>query len=101
MAAAADAYSLLALDRPGDHLPGGVFARWLQSLLWRPAFALVTIVLPLVLPDGRPNGRFWRVVLWGALAVLRSMSPRRLCCPDLWAAPFLSAIRSASRLRVD
>ncbi|MFI7627389.1 sensor histidine kinase [Microbispora rosea] len=44
-------------------LRGVPLAAWAESWLWFPGLGTLTAVLPLVVPDGRPPGPRWRLVL--------------------------------------
>jgi len=59
LAGLADAYAGYALE---SGAAGAVSARWVQSLLWDPAFAVLLIALPLLFPTGRLPSRLWRPV---------------------------------------
>jgi signal transduction histidine kinase len=78
VAGLADAYAGYAF---ATGAPGAVFARWLQSLLWDPAFALLLVALPLLFPTGRLPSPRWRVVAVAAglgvatLLVVSALSP--------------------------
>jgi signal transduction histidine kinase len=68
LAGLADAYSAYAL---GSGTRGAVAARWVQSLLWDPAFAVLLVGLPLLFPTGRLPSRRWRpVATLGAVATV-------------------------------
>ncbi|MEV0237689.1 hypothetical protein [Nonomuraea sp. NPDC050786] len=57
----------------GHSLPGAEAALWVGNWTWRLAFALLALVLPLLLPDGRLLGRAWRpALLLAAAGVLAS-----------------------------
>jgi hypothetical protein len=47
---------------PGT-LPGGLYAAWLGSAAWPVSIGLVLFVL-LLFPDGKPQSRRWRPVVW-------------------------------------
>lgn len=64
------AYSLLV--RP-HALPGGVFASWVETWTWVPAFGLAIVVLPLVFPDGNLLSRRWRAAVYAGLAGLTAL----------------------------
>jgi two-component system NarL family sensor kinase len=51
----------------GSSLPYGELAQWLGSWLWSPAYIAVPVLLPLLLPDGRP---IWRWSGWLAAAAV-------------------------------
>jgi signal transduction histidine kinase len=59
VAGLADAYAGYAIE---SGAPGAVAARWVQSLLWDPAFAALLVGLPLLFPTGRLPSRRWRPV---------------------------------------
>ena len=48
----------------GWDLPFPIVAIWLEQWLWYPALGLVAPFTLLLFPDGKPAGRFWRVVAW-------------------------------------
>ncbi len=50
------------VDDPGS-LPLGDLASWFQAWAWMPGWLLATTLLPVVFPDGRPEGRH-RVLAW-------------------------------------
>ncbi|MEU6789610.1 histidine kinase [Nonomuraea angiospora] len=52
----------------GHPLPGAEAALWVGNWTWRTGFALIALVLPLLLPDGRLLGRGWRPAMWLAAA---------------------------------
>jgi signal transduction histidine kinase len=68
LAGLADAYAGYAF---GSGAPGAVGARWVQSLLWDPAFAVLLVGLPLLFPTGRLPSRRWRPV--AALAAVATV----------------------------
>jgi signal transduction histidine kinase len=71
IAGLADAYAGYAV---ASGAAGGTLARWLQSLLWDPAFSLLLVGLPLLFPAGRlPSGRWRAVAAVAALATLTLM----------------------------
>jgi signal transduction histidine kinase len=78
VAGLADAYAGYAFTTGA---PGAVVARWLQSLLWDPAFALLLVALPLLFPTGRLPSPGWRPVAAAAglgvvtLLVVSALSP--------------------------
>jgi signal transduction histidine kinase len=78
VAGLADAYAGYAF---ASGAPGAVIARWLQSLLWDPAFALLLVALPLLFPTGRLPSPRWRAVAVAAglgvtaLLVVGALSP--------------------------
>jgi signal transduction histidine kinase len=78
VAGLADAYAGYAF---ATGAPGAVVARWLQSLLWDPAFALLLVALPLLFPTGRLPSPPWRPVAIAAglgvatLLVVSALSP--------------------------
>jgi hypothetical protein len=53
-------------------LPAGEYVGWLQLWIWLPFFALITVYLFLLFPDGRLPGPSWRPVSWlaGGFAVI-------------------------------
>ncbi len=56
------AYVGLAAD--GAAPPAAAWAYWLASFLWYPAYALVTTLLLVIFPDGRPpSPRWWPLVV--------------------------------------
>jgi two-component system NarL family sensor kinase len=57
----------------GSSWPHGELAQWLGSWLWSPAYIAVAVLLPLLLPDGRPIWR-WSAWLAGAAVVLTAVS---------------------------
>jgi signal transduction histidine kinase len=65
-------------------LPGGEYVGWLQTWIWVPFVALITIYLPLLFPDGRLPGPRWRSVGWLAagfaviVATAVAVSPGRV-----------------------
>jgi hypothetical protein len=54
------------------NLPGGEYVGWLQTWIWVPFVALITVYLFLLFPDGRLPGPSWRPVSWltGGFAVI-------------------------------
>jgi hypothetical protein len=64
--------SYVYVEGHGD-LPGGTLAAWLYLWTWFPALGL-TVLLPLLFPDGRPPGPRWRPVLWGMGAYIALMT---------------------------
>jgi hypothetical protein len=68
LAGLADAYAGYALE---SGAPGAVGTRWVQSLLWDPAFAVLLVGLPLLFPTGRLPSRRWRPV--AALGVVATV----------------------------
>jgi hypothetical protein len=51
-----DTWQSTAHDNPGL-LPWGDAAHWVGMWLWFPPWVLVTTLLPVIFPDGRPTGR--------------------------------------------
>ncbi|QKG26224.1 sensor histidine kinase [Actinomadura verrucosospora] len=49
--------------------PGAAFLRWLGTWLWAVDTYALTLVLPLIFPDGRVVSRWFRPVLWLACLV--------------------------------
>lgn len=67
--AVAASYARYALIRSPGSLPSGVTAAWVSS--WEYAIPTgLSLVLPLVFPDGRLLSRRWRPALWAALAFI-------------------------------
>ena len=52
--------------------PGAEWALWLTLWLWSPAYVAVPVLLPLLLPDGRPVWR-WSAWLAGAAVVVTAV----------------------------
>ena len=74
MVAVSDAqlYAIKALIVQPGSLPVAPLIGWIGSWLYMPAVLLLTCFLPLLFPDGRPPGRFWRWYL--LLAALISIA---------------------------
>jgi signal transduction histidine kinase len=51
-------------------LHGVAWAAWMESWLWFPGLAALTSVLPFLVPDGRPPGRRWRLVVHLSIGVV-------------------------------
>lgn len=67
------AYVALAAD--GSSPPAAAWTYWLASFLWYPAYALVTTLLPVIFPDGRPpSPRWWPLVIAIVLFVVVDMA---------------------------
>jgi signal transduction histidine kinase len=60
----------VALAGDGSLPPGASWAYWLASFLWYPAYALVTTLLLVVFPDGRPPSRPWWAVVAAIVGVV-------------------------------
>ena len=58
------ALEYVALGADGSPPPGASWGYWLASFLWFPAYALVTTLLLVIFPDGRPpSPRWWPLVI--------------------------------------
>ena len=54
----------VGLGADGSAPPAAAWAYWLASFLWYPAYALVTTLLLVIFPDGRPpSPRWWPLVI--------------------------------------
>jgi signal transduction histidine kinase len=69
----ADAYATVALFAHPGSLPGGDFAAWVGAWIWAPALGLLTTVLLLLFPDGRPLSPRWRLVVWTSVAAIATV----------------------------
>lgn len=58
----------VGLAAEGSAPPAAAWAYWLASFLWYPAYALVTTLLLVVFPDGRPPSRRWWTLVVAILA---------------------------------
>lgn len=58
------ALEYVALGADGSPPPGASWGYWFGSFLWFPAYALVTTLLLVIFPDGRPpSPRWWPLVI--------------------------------------
>ena len=67
---------------PGS-LPGQWLAAWLGSWMWAPGVLLVTIPLPLLIPDGRLETR--RAKIFGIICLIAMAAPTLLIAPFVFA----------------
>ena len=84
------AATALVLHGAGSSSPVHALAGWLTGWTWVPALGLIAVVLPAVVPDGRPLGGWWRRLPTASYAVvacgsvLAMVAPRRTTFdPDL------------------
>ena len=80
---------LFGLAYAEQGLPGATMAAFLASLLWVPAFIALTVLVPLLFPDGSLPSRRQRWVLWvtglgAAMFVAGNMfTPTAIDIPDI------------------
>jgi signal transduction histidine kinase len=67
---------------PGS-LPGQWLAAWLGSWGWAPGVLLITIPLPLLIPDGRLETR--RAKVFGVICLIAIAAPTLLIAPSVFA----------------
>lgn len=63
-------YAYISVVERSEPLPLTWFALWLEQWLWYPALGLIAPFTLLLFPDGKPPGRFWKLVGWvGAVSL--------------------------------
>jgi hypothetical protein len=66
----AQAYATRALVGAPGTLPGGALATWLSGWIFSSAYVILTMLLPLLFPTGRPPSPRWRPLLWASMGCL-------------------------------
>jgi hypothetical protein len=64
-----ESYARYALVTAPGSLPGGLYAAWIQAVLFG-MVAILGIFLPLYFPTGRLLSRRWRPILWAGIGYL-------------------------------
>jgi len=78
-------YALEAIVFNPDTLPGGEFASWVSFWIEMPGIAVVSLLLPLLFPDGHLPSRRWRPVALGATGLLIIAVVAVMFTPDAYS----------------
>src|SRR6478609_4957094 len=71
--ACCEGVGLLAIEW-GTFNPRLTWLWWLGYWLWAPGFVTILTLLPMLLPDGKPATRRWRLLLWLGVAAVIGVS---------------------------